>query len=133
MKLVFDIETNGFLSDATVVHSIVIKNIETNQVYSYHGDKIGRGLMLLNGASLLVGHNILKFDLPVLQKLFPRQYDIKAEIFDTLLVSRLIWTNRKELDYQRKDLPLQLAGRHSLEAWGFRLGLRKGDFSDDQE
>ena len=37
MKLVFDIETNGFLSDATVVHSIVIKNIETNQVYSYHG------------------------------------------------------------------------------------------------
>ena len=128
MKLVFDIETNGFLSDATVVHSIVIKNIETNQVYSYHGDKIGRGLMLLNGASLLVGHNILKFDLPVLQKLFPRQYDIKAEIFDTLLVSRLIWTNRKELDYQRKDLPLQLAGRHSLEAWGYRLGLRKGDF-----
>ena len=44
MKLVFDIETNGFLSDATVVHSIVIKNIETNQVYSYHGDKIGRVL-----------------------------------------------------------------------------------------
>ena len=58
--------------------------------------------MLLNGASLLVGHNILKFDLPVLQKLFPRQYDIKAEIFDTLLVSRLIWTNRKELDYPIK-------------------------------
>ena len=84
--------------------------------------------MLLNGASLLVGHNILKFDLPVLEKLFPRQYDIKAEVFDTLLVSRLIWTNRKELDYQRKELPLQLAGRHSLEAWGYRLGLRKGDF-----
>jgi len=63
MKLIFDIETNGFLSEASVVHSIVIKDIETNQLYSYHGDKIGRGLMLLNGASLLVGHNILKFDL----------------------------------------------------------------------
>ena len=60
--LVFDIETNGFLSEASVVHSIVIKDIETNQLYSYHGDKIGRGLMLLNGASLLVGHNILKFE-----------------------------------------------------------------------
>jgi len=128
MKLIFDIETNGFLSDATVVHSIVIKNIETNQVYSYHGDKIGRGLMLLNGASLLVGHNILKFDLPVLKKLYPNQYNIKADILDTLLVSRLIWTNRKELDYQKKELPLNLAGRHSLESWGYRLGLRKGDF-----
>ena len=90
MKLVFDIETNGFLSDATIVHSIVIKNIETNQVYSYHGDKIGRGLMLLNGASLLVGHNILKFDLPVLKKLYPRQYDIKADILDTLLVNVIL-------------------------------------------
>ena len=59
MKLIFDIETNGFLSDATLVHSIVIKDIETNQVYSYHGDKIGRGLMLLNGASLLVGQKII--------------------------------------------------------------------------
>ena len=33
MKLIFDIETNGFLSDATLVHSIVVKDIETNQVY----------------------------------------------------------------------------------------------------
>tara|TARA_R100001530_G_scaffold88489_1_gene61621 strand:- start:5087 stop:6853 length:1767 start_codon:yes stop_codon:yes gene_type:complete len=128
MKLIFDIETNGFLPEASVVHSIVIKDIETNQVYSYYGDKIGRGLMLLNGASLLVGHNILKFDLPVLKKLYPRQYDIKAEILDTLLVSRLIWTNRKELDFQKKELPLNLAGRHSLESWGYRLSLRKGDF-----
>jgi len=128
MKLIFDIETNGFLSDCTVVHSIVVKDIETNQVYSYYGDKIGRGLMLLNGASLLVGHNILKFDLPVLKKLYPRQYDIKADVLDTLLVSRLIWTNRKELDYQRKDLPLNMAGRHSLESWGYRLRERKGDF-----
>ena len=27
-----------------------------------------------------------------------------------------------------KELPLKLAGRHSLESWGFRLGLRKGEF-----
>jgi len=129
MKLIFDIETDGFLEECSKVHSIVIKDIETNQVFSYHGDKIGRGLMLLNGANLLVGHNILKFDLAVLKKLYPRQYDIKAEILDTLLVSRLIWTNQKELDFQKKELPLNLAGRHSLESWGYRLGLRKGEFA----
>ncbi len=128
MRLIFDIETNGFLSEATKIHSIVIKDIDTKQMYSYHGDKIGRGLYLLSGASLLVGHNILKFDIPVINKLYP-EYKIEGDVFDTLLVSRLIWTNRKELDFQMKELPLKLAGRHSLESWGYRLGLRKGEFA----
>ena len=128
MRLIFDIETNGFLSEATKIHSIVIKDIDTKQLYSYHGDKIGRGLYLLSGASLLVGHNILKFDIPVINKLYP-EYKIEGDVFDTLLVSRLIWTNRKELDFQMKELPLKLAGRHSLESWGYRLGLRKGEFA----
>ena len=128
MRIIFDIETNGFLSDATKIHSIVIKDIDSKEVYSYHGDKIGRGLYLLSGASLLVGHNILKFDIPVINKLFP-EYKIEGEVFDTLLVSRLIWTNRKELDFQMKELPLNMAGRHSLESWGYRLGLRKGEFA----
>ena len=128
MRLIFDIETNGFLSEATKIHSIVIKDIDTKQMFSYHGEKIGRGLYLLSGASLLVGHNILKFDIPVINKLYP-EYKIEGDVFDTLLVSRLIWTNRKELDFQMKELPLKLAGRHSLESWGYRLGLRKGEFA----
>lgn len=128
MRLIFDIETNGFLSEATKIHSIVIKDIDTEQMYSYHGDKIGKGLYLLSGASLLVGHNILKFDIPVINKLYP-EYKIEGDVFDTLLVSRLIWTNRKELDFRMKELPLKLAGRHSLEAWGYRLALRKGEFA----
>ena len=132
MRVIFDLETNGFLSDATKIHSIVIKDIDTKQVFSYHGDKIGRGLYILSGASLLVGHNILKFDLPVIEKLYP-EYKIEGEVFDTLLVSRLIWTNRKELDFQLKELPLNLAGRHSLESWGYRLGLRKGDYAKEND
>ena len=32
-----------------------------------------------------------------------------------------------------KDMPLQLYGRHSLEAYGFRLGLNKGNFSQDTD
>jgi len=132
MRVIFDLETNGFLSDATKIHSIVIKDIDTKQVFSYHGDKIGRGLYILSGASLLVGHNILKFDLPVIEKLYP-EYKIEGEVFDTLLVSRLIWTNRKELDFQMKELPLNLAGRHSLESWGYRLGLRKGDYAKEND
>lgn len=132
MKIIFDIETNGFLQEATKIHSIVIKDIDTGQMFSYHGDTIGKGLYMLSGASLLVGHNILKFDLEVIKKLHP-EYIIDGDVFDTLLVSRLIWTNQKELDFQKKDLPLKLAGRHSLESWGYRLGLRKGEFAKEND
>ena len=117
MNVIFDIETDGLISDVTKIHSIVIKDIDTDKMYSYHGDKIGRGLYILSGANLLVGHNILKFDLPVIKKLYP-EYKIEGEVLDTLLVSRLIWTNRKEIDFRMKELPLKLAGRHSLESWG---------------
>ena len=127
MKLIFDVETNGFVSDATKVHCIVIKNLDTNKFYSYKYDEIEKGLKLLSDADLLVGHNISKFDLLVIKKLYP-DFKYKAKIFDTLLVSRLIWTNRKEEDFRLKEVPTTLIGRHSLEAWGYRLGLRKGDF-----
>jgi DNA polymerase I len=130
MRVIFDIETDGFLSEATKIHSIVIKDIDTEKMYSYYGDKISKGLYLLSGADLLVGHNILKFDLQVIKKLYP-EYKIEGEVFDTLLVSRLIWTDRKEQDFRMKELPLKLAGRHSLESWGYRLGLRKGEFAKE--
>ena len=127
MKLIFDAETNGFVSDATKVHCIVIKNIDTNKFYSYKYDEIEKGLKLLSDADLLVGHNISKFDLLVIKKLYP-DFKYKAKIFDTLLCSRLIWTNRKEEDFRLKEVPTKLIGRHSLESWGYRLGLRKGEF-----
>ena len=47
-------------------------------------------------------------------------------------MSRLIWTNLLDHDYKYKELPAKLYGRHSLEAWGYRVGLRKGDYKNTQ-
>lgn len=127
MKLIFDCETDGFLSDVTKIHSIVLKDIDTKKVYSYKYDEIDKGLKLLSDATFLVGHNILKYDLEVIKKLYPN-FKYKGKVFDTLLVSRLIWTNRTDEDFKLKQVPSKLIGRHSLEAWGYRVGLRKGDF-----
>lgn len=127
MKLIFDVETNGFVLEATKIWCIIIKDIDTNKFYSYKYDEIDKALKMLSDADLLVGHNISKFDLLVIKKLYP-DFKYKGKIFDTLLVSRLIWTNRKEEDFRLKEVPTTLIGRHSLESWGFRLGLRKGDF-----
>ena len=127
MNIIFDIETNGFLSDVTKIHCIVIKDIDSKKVLSFKYDNIDNAIKIISDANLLVGHNVQKYDLPVIKKLYP-DFTYKGKVFDTLLVSRLIWTNQKEEDFRRKEVPLKLAGRHSLESWGYRLGLRKGDF-----
>ena len=48
-------------------------------------------------------------------------------------MSRLIWTNLLDHDYKYKELPAKLYGRHSLEAWGYRVGLRKGDYQEHSD
>ena len=100
MKLIIDLETNGFLDMLDVIHCIVFKDIETQKVYSYNPDNLSNALELLKKATLLIGHNIQGFDLPALDKVFRFKY--KGEILDTLLSSRLIWTNRQELDFKEE-------------------------------
>ena len=122
MDLILDLETNGFLDkDNLVIHCIVCKDIKTEQVYKYNPNNLNDCLQLLNKAELIVGHNIVGFDIPVLKKVL--NYDYKGKVFDTYLMSTLIWTNLLDLDYKFKELPAKLYGRHSLESWGYRCGL----------
>ena len=132
MQLVFDVETNGFLDKLDFkIHCIVFKDIETNKVYSYNPDNLNESLDLLKKATLLIGHNVQGFDLPAIKKHFG--FDYKGKFFDTLLISRLIYTNRLEEDYKYKELPPKLYGKFSLEAFGYRLGLRKGDYQEHSD
>ena len=66
-----------------------------------------------------MSHNIIKFDLPALKKVYDFNY--KGKLRDTLVLTRLIWSDIKERDFQTKDFPTKLIGRHSLQAWGVRL------------
>ena len=129
MKLIIDVETNGFLDKLDKIHCVVFKDIDTNLIYSYNPDNLEDALELLKKATLLIGHNITGFDIPAIKKVF--NYDYKGAVFDTLLCSRLIWTNRQELDFKLKEVPPKLIGKHSLESYGYRVGLRKGDFKEN--
>jgi DNA polymerase-1 len=128
MKLILDVETNGFLDVLDKVHCMVFKDIETQKVYSYNPNQINEGLNLLKKATLIIGHSVMAFDLPAIEKVTGYKYE--GEVLDTLLCSRLIWSNQTEIDYGKKDLPPKLIGKHSIESWGYRLGLRKGDFAE---
>ena len=63
MKLVIDVETNGFLDILDTVHCIVCKDIETQKVYEFNPDNLDAGLQLIKKATLLIGHSILGFDI----------------------------------------------------------------------
>lgn len=129
-RLVFDIETNGFLKELDRVHCIAAQDPDTGELFSFNPTNISDGIELLAKADVLIGHNALRFDVPAINKLF--QGFRPNMLRDTLLLARLYHSDIKnELDYGLKKagkLPAKLIGSHSLEAWGWRLGENKGDF-----
>ena len=131
--LVFDLETNGLLNDVTCIHCLVIYDSEVDQTYVYNDqgseEPIVRGVQLLEGAEVICGHNVISYDIPVIEKLYP-WFECKALVIDTLLLSRLYHADMMKLDSKRnlRLMPQQLYGRHSLESYGYRLGEYKGEF-----
>jgi DNA polymerase-1 len=133
--VVFDIETNGLYEDVTKVHCLVLRDLNTDEVLSCTDSAPGfptieEGLRLLSNAERVYGHNIIDYDLPVLCKLYP-SWTPPARALDTLVTARMRWAHIKETDFalhRKGQLPGQFIGRHSLEAWGFRMGIHKGAF-----
>ena len=132
-KIFFDCETDGLLDTMTKVHCIAVA-IDDGDVHSFGPDELERGVDELCQADLLISHNLIGFDLPALRK-FSNTSGIReseGRIYDTLIVSRLLFPDLREDDYRkmhyqgRENLTKDCYGRHSLKAWGARLGLSKG-------
>jgi hypothetical protein len=136
--LIFDIETNGLLYNVSSIHCLVIHDTETNETMVFNdegsADPIVRGVQLLEDADLVVGHNIIGYDLPVLRKLYG-WFGRTGDCLDTLLLSRLYHPNLMEIDKQNnwEGMPLKLYGSHGLEAYGYRLKEHKGIFAKETD
>ena len=133
--LVFDIETNGLLEDVTKVHCMVIYDTETDEYFEYRPKEIEQGVQKLISGDVICGHNVIAFDCPALTKLYGVKFD-HEKVIDTLVLSRLVFSNLKERDIgliRKGVLPSNLMGRHSLKAFGYRLGVLKGTYSEDTE
>ena len=70
---------------------------------------IGLFIDAIMASDIIVAHNALCHDLPLLEKLYG--YKHEGRVLDTLVLSRLLQPER--------------VGRHSLEAWGERFGIPK--------
>ena len=142
--LIFDLEANGLYHDVTQIHCIAFYNPELDEVESFNDEcdwknpssagkgmssPIVRAIQYIEQAKVIIGHNIIGYDIPVIRKLYPF-FDPVGTIIDTLLLSRLYHPRLMSLDKERNwpHMPLQLYGRHSLESYGYRLGEYKGEF-----
>ena len=110
-KVIFDIETT---ITADKIWCIICKH--NNTYYQFKEDKIHRFVDFLKQTKEVIGHNIIGFDIPVLNKFFG--YDIfkTCKITDTLVLSRL--------------LNPMLEGGHSLKNWGEKLYKKKIEFNN---
>ena len=110
-SLVFDIETDGL--DAKKIWCISALDVDTEQQYSYGPSELSEGFDMLLKADKLIGHNIIGFDIPVINKLTGLNL-MNKELVDTLVLSRLFNPVRE--------------GNHGLERWGYALGSPKIEF-----
>ena len=112
-RLVVDIETDSL--DATTIYCIVAKDLDDQRIYTYKPNYIHHAKELIESADIIVMHNGVSFDAPVLKRLLGVEIPL-AKIRDTLIMSQLANPMRD--------------GGHSLDAWGKTLGFGKLDFHD---
>lgn len=140
--LVVDAETNDpgdfrTLEDLREVFCLVVARADGGEPEAYYDGpaelpnhrrmgSVATGVARCARAERLIGHNVLGFDLPVFERLYPGAPRVaRRRVVDTQVLSRLAWTDLRARDHQVRKIPQHLAGSHSLEAWGLRLGLEK--------
>ena len=139
LSLICDIETNGLLHELDRVHCIVLRDVTTGEIHSC-ADQPGyvsnaQALDLLAKADRVVGHNLINFDLRALKKVYPGlTLRSDCDIVDTLVMSRVLSPELEPVDDQKfSHIDKKYRGRHSLAAWGERLGVSKIKFQENQK
>jgi DNA polymerase I-like protein with 3'-5' exonuclease and polymerase domains len=108
MRIALDIETT---MDHQTIHLCITQDVDTNEVRIW---KTPDGLWdYLKQADLIIAHNGISFDFPILNKLWKTKIGLK-QAYDTLVVSRLLEPTKEN--------------GHSLDAWGKELGVQKLDY-----
>jgi len=120
MKLTFDIESNGLLDTCNTIWCLVAQDVTTKETYSYSDydddlPSLEEGLKLLQDAEVLIGHNIIGYDIPAI-KIITGVDLIEKKCYDTFIMSQT-------LRYKRNH-------RHGLAGWGEALGNSKLHYDD---
>ena len=109
---VFDIEADGLLDEATRIHCLSYHNVLTGEhrsLTSTHDIK-----EFIENADVLIGHNIIRYDIPLLGVLTGAVLQ-RTSLVDTLALSWYLYPERN---------------LHGLESWGDDFGVPKPVVND---
>ena len=155
---VFDIESDGLLPGQTFGDQVITKlhcingidlptGVEvrfTDHEYYQNEDgstsdvkvprtgTIADGIEWLRNAEVLAGHNIIGYDLPAIEYIYPGS-GLPTIGYDSQVAGKCLYPNLKDKDWANKrkgKLPENFrAGDPSLKAWALRAGgVQKADF-----
>jgi hypothetical protein len=108
--IVFDVETNGLLDILDKIH-VLSWSTDGKEVHHTHDYEEMR--KFFSEAKVLIGHNIIRFDIPAVEKVLGIK--VKARLIDTLALS---WY----LNHDRV--------KHGLEGYGIEYGVPKPVVTD---
>ena len=110
MQVIFDIEADNFYQQCTTIHCIALVRIGIDEEpLLFDSSNIHQGLEILSQADTLIGHNIINYDIPVLEKLYS-DYKFTHNVLDTINLSCIRYP---------------LMHNHSLETFGKLYGFEK--------
>ena len=114
--IIFDVESNGLLDDATKIHCLSFVDTKADIPYCdsvvtlYDYDDMRE---LLNRETHLLGHNIIRYDIPLLEKILDIKID--ARLYDTLPMSWVLNPTRS---------------KHGLDSFFPDFGIEKPKIDD---
>lgn len=124
-SLRFDIEANGFneltidksgtiIKEASQVWVMWVQDLFDRSFTGYRGDEIVEGVKRLWAADWIGGHNIIQYDIPVLERVTGLPKPATCRPDDSLIRSRVLWPESYKSPMQGND----------LDAWGRWLVMR---------
>jgi hypothetical protein len=96
---------------------------------------VADGVRSLMDADMTVFHNGCDYDYIAAEMVYP-WFKRCAKAWDSYVMAKVVWPVDilAEPDFKRayaKQMPMNLVKRHSLKAWGYRLGENKADYEGD--
>ena len=120
---IFDIETDGLLDKVTKIHCLSYSTYYKGKLSSVKSlSKYSEIKSFILSQRFLVGHNIIRFDIPVLEKLLGIK--IEAKLIDTLGLS---WYLTPSEIRNGIVVPKR---KHGLESWGEYYKVPKPEIDD---
>jgi hypothetical protein len=113
---VFDIEADNLLDKLTTMWCIWVQDPISGRSIGYRPDELQLAINHLASFDVLIGHNIIDFDIPCIRKFYPDF--VPKGVFDTLTLSRMVEPDRL---------------MHGLKSYGRELDNLKGDYGEQEE